>query len=48
MKMIIVRFSVSPGHMNDDIYSQKKCKMNMKIPPKTAYISLRLTCEKTN
>ena len=42
-KIIIVRFSVSPGHMNDAIYSQKKCKMSMKIPPKTAYMKRRIS-----
>ena len=45
LKMIYASFSVSPGHIYDAIYSQIKCKMNMKLPPNTNFIYLGLTFE---
>ena len=45
LKMIYASFSVSPGHIYDAIYSQIKCKMNMKLPPNTNFIYLGSTFE---
>ena len=45
LTMIYASFSVSPGHIYDAIYSQIKCKMNMKLPPNTNFIYLGLTFE---
>ena len=45
LKITHAKISVSPGHINDAIYSQIKCKMNMKLPPNTNFIYFGLTFE---
>ena len=43
LKIIFVRYSVSPGHIHIAMYRRKKCKISQKIPSNCIFHSLRPT-----
>ena len=43
LKIIFVRYSVSPGHIHIAMYRRKKCKVSLKIASNSIFHSLRLT-----